>query len=126
MITNNPPKFTEEMVEAGASYAWTKANPFLDWDTRPESVKEVCRFDARNVLVAAFAVDSCSWEPLAEDDPLNVGDEVRVEWTDGDLTTRLSGLFGGYDDNWGHVVTPDGQVLGRRDEGTWHVRHCQS
>lgn len=56
-------EITDEMVEAGASYAWEEGNPSgLGWNSISERHKEGCRRDARNVLSAALAVSA---EPLA-------------------------------------------------------------
>ena len=58
-------EITEEMVEAGASYAWEEANPgVLGWNSLTEHHKEGCRRDVRNVLSAALAVAAPA-EPLA-------------------------------------------------------------
>ena len=46
---------TDEMVEAGASYAWEEANPgALGWNSISELHKEGCRRDARAVLTASL------------------------------------------------------------------------
>lgn len=61
-----PVEITEEMVEAGASYAWEEANPgVLGWNSLTEHHKEGCRRDARAVLSAALAVAPTPAEPLA-------------------------------------------------------------
>ena len=60
-----PAEITDEMVEAGASYAWEEGHPgFLGWNSLTEYHREGCRRDVRNVLSAALAVATPA-EPLA-------------------------------------------------------------
>lgn len=49
-----PANVTDEMVEAGASYAWRAQNPSLPWDRLGNDRRAACRRDARNVLDAAL------------------------------------------------------------------------
>ena len=116
-------EITDEMVEAGASYAWEKANPGARyWDSLSASHKEGCRRDARAVLAAALAVaptDSRPWEPLKKGDPLAVGDEVRRESL-GLTTTAVVGRV----DKSGELWTAEGAYLGLLRYDTWYVRRA--
>ena len=116
-------EITDEMVEAGASYAWEKANPGARyWDSLSASHKEGCRRDARAVLTAALAVaptDSRPWEPLNEWDPVRVGDEVRQE-LNGVTTIAVVGRVDGEGDPW----TAEDRFIGVHDEGTWYIRRA--
>ena len=121
---------TDAMVEAGASYAWEETNPgILGWNSISEHHKGGCRRDARAVLAAAlnhpdarglFAdEDERPWEPLNEDDPLNVGDEVRRE-NGGTTITAVVGRVDGDGGPW----TAEGASIGLLRYGTWYVRRA--
>ena len=84
--------------------------------------------DARDLLRYAlnhpdapglFAADEDArpWEPLNEDDPLRVGDEVRR-----DLLGITTIAVVGHVDKEGDPWTDEGRVIGILDEGTWYVR----
>lgn len=114
-------EITDEMVEAGASYAWEKANPGARyWDSLSASHKEGCRRDARAVLTAALAVaptDSRPWEPL--NGPVRVGDEVRRDHC-GIIVTGVVARVDEDGDPW----TAEDYLIGLREYGTWYVRRA--
>lgn len=119
-LTETAAEITDEMVEAGASYAWKEANPgTLGWDSLSERHKEGCRRDARAVLTAALAVvpneDDRSWEPLTEKRQVRSGDEVRQD-RGGVITTAVADDV----DSCGNLYTSEGYLIGRLDIGTWY------
>ena len=59
------------------------------------------------------------WEPLGDDEPLNVGDEVKQEW---DGITHLAVV--GSVDNGGDPWAAESAFIGCRDVGTWSVRRA--
>lgn len=61
--------------------------------------------------------DERPWEPLNEDDPLNVGDEVR---RDHGGTTSIAVV--GRVDKSGDPWTAEGKLIGLLRYGTWYVR----
>ena len=116
-------EITDEMVEAGASYAWEEGHPgFLGWNSLTEYHKEGCRRDVRNALSAALAIadphhDPRPWEPL--NGPVRVGDEVRQEW----YGVTRSGIVAGVDGN-GDPWTAEGGYIGPILGGTWYARRA--
>lgn len=62
-------------------------------------------------------VDDRPWEPLNEDDPLNVGDEVRQDHLG---LTRIAVV--GRVDEVGDPWTAEDGFIGVLDYGTWYVR----
>ena len=89
---------------------------------------KLMRMDDRAILRAAlnhpdapglFATDEDArpWEPLNEDDPLLVGDEVRRD-LNGVTRTAVVGRVDADGDPW---TTEDG-FIGHCDLGTWYVR----
>ncbi|MCV7529057.1 hypothetical protein M3D01_004100 [Micrococcus luteus] len=76
--------------------------------------------DMRAALSAALAVaptDSSTWVSLGEDDPLNVGDEVKRE-LEGFAVTAVVARIG----ETGSLWAKGNQFIGIRDVGTWYVR----
>ena len=72
---------------------------------------------ARAVLKGGDDAEARPWEPLNEDDPLNVGDEVkRVAF--GATITAVVGRVDPEGDPW----TAEDGFIGRRSYGTWYVR----
>lgn len=60
--------------------------------------------------------DDRPWEPLGEDAPLNVGDEVRQEWHGLTCTAVVARV---HED--GTPLTAENMFLGSRGVGTWRV-----
>ena len=75
--------------------------------------------ETRAALSAALAEDARPWEPLNEDDPLLVGDEVRRD-LNGVTRTAVVGRVDADGDPW---TTEDG-FIGHCDLGTWYVRRA--
>ena len=72
---------------------------------------------ARAVLKGGDDAEARPWEPLNEDDPLNVGDEVRRVHL-GFTVTAVVGRTDQEGDPW----TAEDAFIGRRSYGTWYVR----
>lgn len=75
--------------------------------------------ETRAALSAALAEDARPWEPLSDDEPLNVGDEVRQDYC-GITHTAVVGSVDKDGDPW---TTEDG-FIGHCDLGTWYVRRA--
>ena len=72
---------------------------------------------AHAVLKGGDDAEARPWEPLNEDDPLNVGDEVRRVHL-GFTVTAVVGRTDQEGDPW----TAEDAFIGRRSYGTWYVR----
>ena len=72
---------------------------------------------AHAVLKGGDDAEARPWEPLNEDDPLNVGDEVRRVLL-GFTVTAVVGRTDQEGDPW----TAEDAFIGRRSYGTWYVR----
>ena len=104
---------------------WTNAlaREVLDLTHEDETVT-VCSVPDNKVAALARAVlkggddaEARPWEPLNEDDPLNVGDEVRRVHL-GFTVTAVVGRTDQEGDPW----TAEDAFIGRRSYGTWYVR----
>ena len=74
-------------------------------------------FDAGREYERANPEDDRPWEPLAPDDPLHAGDEVRQDLRG---ITRIAVV--GRVDVEGDPWTTEDRFIGVIDEGTWYVR----
>ena len=74
-------------------------------------------FDAGREHERTNPEDDRPWESLNEDDPLNVGDEVRRVHL-GFTVTAVVGRTDQEGDPW----TAEDAFIGRRSYGTWYVR----
>lgn len=137
-----PAEITDEMVDAGASYAWETANPGnLGWNSLTQRHKEGCRRDARAVLTAALAAPTPPAEEVAlpGELPAHITDVVEADGGDHIAHAALNadGDWCGVDqDGYLHTLTP-GQITaftlpdgtracrdGEREDGTPRFVEC--
>lgn len=93
------------------------------WMT-PDTTRTIMRAglnhpDAPGLFADEDAADSRPWEPLSEDDPLNVGDEVRQDLR-GITRIAVVARLDGDGDPW----AAEGDFIGVLQMGAWYVRRA--
>lgn len=126
-ITQHP------LTETDAAEMWNGSNDLTYWTDwtgleRDQMLATLrAAFDAGREHERAQATpadprhDPRPWEPPGQDDPLNVGDEVKREEFSGGVTTIRRGIVARVDKDGDPVAAGD-EFIGYRFRGTWHVR----